>query len=122
MKQKGRPNILALNTVYYIVRGTNSSLHFPDILEEMLNCNNLRADLAHGEATSSFRYIHTALYSNNLKIEVKPNITAASTIVNQRYLTATITIFQTQTLLFMKPTHSSIHPTLLQMNPAFITT
>ena len=53
------------------------------------------------------------LDSHNVEIEIDLNITAASAIVNQRYLTAVITIFQTQPQLVMKPAYSNIHPTLL---------
>ena len=54
----------------------------------------------------------TVLDFCNLEIEIEPNITAGSAIVHQRYLTAVITIFQTQTPLVRKPTHASIHVTL----------
>ena len=41
---------------------------------------------------------NSAIDSHNLGIEVESNITGASTIVHQRYLTAIITVFWAQTL------------------------
>ena len=57
---------------------------------------------------------------HNPVIQVESNITT-SAIAPQRYLTTILIIFPVQTLLVTKPTLSTMHPILLQVNPTITT-
>ena len=77
--------------------------HFPDILDEILNCNNQRFSPTNSEEfTTSFRHSHTKHRTNtephlvldicHQEIEIESNETAAFATAHHRYVTIVITI------------------------------